>query len=126
MAEYGEPGEPAKFIPPITQETLAEMVGTTRSRVGLFINRFRKLGFIDYNGRIQVHKSFLNAVLHDRLPEHNPQSPRLAPKLKISPDRPLLNFKTKPVPTCLPAPLQQKLALQEGPMGQAVPASFQE
>ena len=87
MAEYGEPGEPTKFIPRITQETLAEMVGTTRSRVSFFMNRFRKLGFIDYNGRIQVHKSLLNAVLLDRLPEHNSQSPRLAPKSAISPDR---------------------------------------
>jgi CRP-like cAMP-binding protein len=80
MAEYGEPGEPAKFIPPITQETLAEMVGTTRSRVSFFMNRFRKLGFIDYNGRIQVHKSLLKAVLLDRLPEHHSKSPRLVPK----------------------------------------------
>jgi CRP-like cAMP-binding protein len=87
MAEYGEPGEPAKFIPPITQETLAEMIGTTRSRVSFFMNRFRKLGFIDYNGRIQVHKSLLNAVLHDRLAEHNSQSPRLVRKPEISPDR---------------------------------------
>jgi CRP/FNR family transcriptional regulator, cyclic AMP receptor protein len=73
MADYGEPGKPTKFIPPITQETLAEMVGTTRSRVSFFMNRFRRLGFIDYNGRIQVHKSLLNAVLLDRLPEHNSQ-----------------------------------------------------
>ena len=87
MAEYGEPGEPTEFIPRITQETLAEMVGTTRSRVSFFMNRFRKLGFIDYNGRIQVHKSLLNAVLLDRLPEHNSQSPRLSPKSEISPDR---------------------------------------
>ena len=87
MAEYGEPGEPTKFIPPITQETLAEMVGTTRSRVSFFMNRFRKLGFIDYNGRIQVHKSLLKAVLLDRLPEHESQQPRLAPKTATSPDR---------------------------------------
>jgi hypothetical protein len=62
------------------------MVGTTRSRVSFFMNRFRKLGFIDYNGRIQVHKSLLNAVLLDRLPEHNSQSPHLAPKPEVSPD----------------------------------------
>jgi CRP/FNR family cyclic AMP-dependent transcriptional regulator len=84
MAEYGEPGEPTKFIPPITQETLAEMVGTTRSRVSFFMNRFRKLGFIDYNGRIQVHKSLLKAVLLDRLPEQNSLPQRIAPKLEIS------------------------------------------
>ena len=87
MAEYGEPGEPTKFIPRVTQETLAEMVGTTRSRVSFFMNRFRKLGFIDYNGRIQVHKSLLNAVLLDRLPEHNSQSLRLGPQSEISPDQ---------------------------------------
>jgi CRP/FNR family cyclic AMP-dependent transcriptional regulator len=87
MAEYGEPGEPTKFIPPIAQETLAEMVGTTRSRVSFFMNRFRKLGFIDYNGRIQVHKSLLKAILLDRLPEHGSQAPRLTPRSAVSPDR---------------------------------------
>ena len=65
LAEFGKPGEPASLIPQITQETLAEMIGTTRSRVSFFMNRFRKLGFIDYNGRIRVHKSLLNVVLHD-------------------------------------------------------------
>ena len=78
MAEFGRPGEPEQFIPPITQETLAEMIGTTRSRVSFFMNRFRKLGLIDYNGRIQVHKSLLNVVLLDQLPEHNSQKPGLA------------------------------------------------
>jgi CRP/FNR family transcriptional regulator, cyclic AMP receptor protein len=66
MAQFGKPGEPETYIPPITQETLAEMVGTTRSRVSFFMNRFRKLGFIDYNGRIQVHRSLLNVVLLDQ------------------------------------------------------------
>ena len=66
MAEFGKPGEREPFIPPITQETLAEMIGTTRSRVSFFMNRFRKLGFISYNGRIQVHKSLLNVVLLDQ------------------------------------------------------------
>jgi CRP-like cAMP-binding protein len=78
MAEFGRPGEPEKFIPPVTQETLAEMIGTTRSRVSFFMNRFRKLGFIDYNGRIQVHKSLLNVVLLDELPGHNSEKPKLA------------------------------------------------
>jgi len=78
MAEYGKPGEPPTFIPPITQEALAEMIGTTRSRVSYFMNRFRKLGFIDYNGRIQVHKSLLNVVLLDQLPEHNSHKPVIA------------------------------------------------
>jgi len=75
MAEFGEPGEREKFIPPITQETLAEMIGTTRSRVSFFMNRFRNLGFISYSGRIQVHRSLLNVVLLDQLPEHNAEKP---------------------------------------------------
>ena len=65
MAEFGQPGEPETLLPKISQETLAEMIGTTRSRVSFFMNRFRKLGFIDYDGRIRVHKSLLNVVLHD-------------------------------------------------------------
>jgi CRP/FNR family transcriptional regulator, cyclic AMP receptor protein len=65
MAELGRPGEPETTIPKISQETLAEMIGTTRSRVSFFMNRFRKLGFIEYSGRIRVHKSLLNVVLHD-------------------------------------------------------------
>jgi CRP/FNR family transcriptional regulator, cyclic AMP receptor protein len=65
LAEFGKPGEPESLIPEITQESLAEMIGTTRSRVSFFMNRFRKLGFIEYNGRIRVHKSLLNVILHD-------------------------------------------------------------
>jgi len=68
MAEFGKPGEPAPLIPKISQETLAEMIGTTRSRVSFFMNRFRKLGFLEYDGRIRVHKSLLNVILHDHLP----------------------------------------------------------
>jgi CRP-like cAMP-binding protein len=79
MAEFGQPGEPETFIPPITQETLADMIGTTRSRVSFFMNRFRKLGFISYNGRIQVHKSLLNVVLLDQLPGHNARKPAILP-----------------------------------------------
>jgi len=75
MAEFGRPGEPETLIPPITQEALADMIGTTRSRVSYFMNRFRKHGFITYNGRIHVHKSLLNVVLHDRLPESNAKRP---------------------------------------------------
>jgi CRP/FNR family transcriptional regulator, cyclic AMP receptor protein len=77
MAEFGKPGEPETLIPKITQETLAEMIGTTRSRVSFFMNRFRKLGFIEYNGRIQVHKSLLNVVLHDHVSEENTVSASL-------------------------------------------------
>jgi CRP-like cAMP-binding protein len=65
MAEFGKPGEPEMLIPKITQQALAEMIGTTRSRVSFFMNRFRKMGFVEYNGRIRVHKSLLNIVLHD-------------------------------------------------------------
>jgi CRP-like cAMP-binding protein len=72
MAEFGKPGEPETFIPPFTQETLAEMVGTTRSRVSFFMNRFRKLGLIEYNGRIRVHKSLINVILHDHFTEQEP------------------------------------------------------
>jgi CRP/FNR family transcriptional regulator, cyclic AMP receptor protein len=75
MAEFGKPGEPEQYIPRISQETLAEMIGTTRSRVSFFMNRFRKLGFIEYNGRIKVHNSLLNVVLLDQLPERNPERP---------------------------------------------------
>ena len=78
MAEFGKPGEPNTFIPPITQETLADMIGTTRSRVSFFMNLFRKLGFITYNGRIQVHKSLLNVVLLDQLSDHNAEQPSVA------------------------------------------------
>jgi CRP-like cAMP-binding protein len=75
MAEFGQEGEPEPVIPKISQETLAEMIGTTRSRVSFFMNRFRKLGFIDYNGRIVVHKSLLNVVLHDHLPDDDAVRP---------------------------------------------------
>ena len=77
MAEFGKPGEPETFIPLITQQTLADMIGTTRSRVSFFMNRFRKLGFISYNGRIQVHKSLLNVVLLDQLSGHNAARPSI-------------------------------------------------
>ena len=75
MAEFGRPGEPETLIPKISQETLAEMIGTTRSRVSFFMNRFRKLGFVDYDGRIRVHKSLLNVILHDQLPDDDSTKP---------------------------------------------------
>jgi CRP-like cAMP-binding protein len=65
LAHFGKEGKPEVAIPNVTQETLAEMVGTTRSRVSFFMNRFRKLGFIRYNGELEVHSSLLNIVLHD-------------------------------------------------------------
>jgi CRP/FNR family transcriptional regulator, cyclic AMP receptor protein len=65
MANFGKDGKPETVIAKISQETLAEMVGTTRSRVNLFLNKFRKHGFIEYNGDMKVHSSLLNVVLHD-------------------------------------------------------------
>jgi CRP-like cAMP-binding protein len=69
MAELGKPDESRSYIPPITQEALAEMIGTTRSRVSFFMNRFRDLGLIDYKGRIRVHKPRLKAALMGQLAE---------------------------------------------------------
>src|SRR6202140_1959287 len=67
LAHFGKEGVPQTVIPKISQETLADMIGTTRSRVSFFMNKFRKLGFVDYNGGsgLQVHSSLLNVVLHD-------------------------------------------------------------
>src|ERR1700728_2862032 len=78
MADYGNESGPEALIPQITQETLADMIGTTRSRVSFFMNRFRNLGYIEYNGRIRVHKSLLNVVLHDHVPEENAVSASLS------------------------------------------------
>jgi CRP/FNR family transcriptional regulator, cyclic AMP receptor protein len=78
LANFGKDGRPEPIIAKISQETLAEMIGTTRSRVSYFMNKFRKLGFIHYNGGIEVHSSLLNAVLHEQpqiLP-NKPQAPR--------------------------------------------------
>jgi CRP/FNR family transcriptional regulator, cyclic AMP receptor protein len=65
LANFGKEGRPETVIPDITQATLAEMIGTTRSRVSFFLNKFRKLGFIEYNGKLHVHSSLLSVVLHD-------------------------------------------------------------
>jgi len=73
LANFGSEGEPAPILAKISQETLAEMIGTTRSRVSSFMNKFRSLGFIDYNGRIEAHRSLLNAVLHEK-PEIKPKA----------------------------------------------------
>jgi CRP/FNR family transcriptional regulator, cyclic AMP receptor protein len=66
LANFGKEGTPEPVIAKISQETLAEMIGTTRSRVSFFMNKFRKLGFIRYNGSIEVHSSLLNVILHDQ------------------------------------------------------------
>ena len=65
LAKFGKEGKPEPVIAKISQETLAEMIGTTRSRVSFFMNRFRKMGLIDYNGHLEIHSSLLNVVLHD-------------------------------------------------------------
>ena len=65
LANLGKEEKPEPILAKISQETLADMIGTTRSRVSFFMNKFRKLGFIDYNGCIEVHSSLLNVVLHD-------------------------------------------------------------
>ena len=65
LANFGKDSKPETVIAPISQETLAELIGTTRSRVSFFMNKFRKLGFISYNGHLEVHSSLLNIVLHD-------------------------------------------------------------
>jgi CRP/FNR family cyclic AMP-dependent transcriptional regulator len=83
MAEYGrsDGSESEPLIPKISQETLAEMIGTTRSRVSFFMNRFRKLGFVNYDGRIRVHKSLLSVVLHDQSPEIDLERSHLSLKI---------------------------------------------
>jgi CRP/FNR family transcriptional regulator, cyclic AMP receptor protein len=65
LANFGKEGRPEPVVPKISQETLAEMVGTTRSRISHFMNKFRRLGFVEYNGGLQVHTSLLHVVLHD-------------------------------------------------------------
>jgi CRP-like cAMP-binding protein len=66
LARYGEEDKPHKVLPKVSQETLAEMIGTTRSRVNMFMNKFRKLGFIKYNGGLQINTSLLSVVLHEK------------------------------------------------------------
>ncbi|MEO6382426.1 MAG: Crp/Fnr family transcriptional regulator [Nitrobacter sp.] len=66
LANFGRDGTPQKVIGKVSQETLAEMIGTTRSRVSYFMNKFRKLGFVEYNGHLEVHSSLLNVVLHEK------------------------------------------------------------
>ena len=66
LANFGKQSKPEPIVGKISQETMAEMIGTTRSRVSFFMNKFRKLGFVDYNGKLEVHNSLLNVVLHDK------------------------------------------------------------
>ena len=78
LANFGKEGSPQPISPNISQETLAEMIGTTRSRVSHFMNKFRKLGFISYDGTIKVHRSLLNAVLREK-PQINRDDKTLVP-----------------------------------------------
>src|SRR5689334_20004071 len=78
LANFGKEGRPEPVVGKISQETLAEMIGTTRARVSFFMNKFRRLGFIDYNGNLEVHNSLLNAVLHDK-PEIKSKGSRTGP-----------------------------------------------
>ena len=78
LAHFGKEGKQEPVVPKISQEILAGMIGTTRSRVSHFMNKFRKLGFIEYNGHICVHKSLLNVVLHDHFPGDNAEKPDIA------------------------------------------------
>jgi len=77
MAEFGEPDQFEGLIPEITEESLARMIGAQKSSVSFFLTHFRELGFIDYDGRIRVHKALLNAILHDRLPGDNAAKPAI-------------------------------------------------
>jgi CRP/FNR family cyclic AMP-dependent transcriptional regulator len=111
MAEFAKPGERQTFIPPISQETLAEMIGTTRSRVSFFMNRFRTLGYISYNGRIQVNKSLLNVVLLDQLPDENSKKPAIPLSEAIL--RPVLPIVSKILKPVIPivGSIRRKLAI---------------
>jgi CRP-like cAMP-binding protein len=78
MADFGEPGEPNMLIPKISQEALGNIIGATRSKVSFFMNRFRKLGLIEYSGRILVKRALLHVLLHDGLPERNASTPNFS------------------------------------------------
>jgi CRP/FNR family cyclic AMP-dependent transcriptional regulator len=78
LAKFGKEGSRTPISPNISQETLAEMIGTTRSRVSYFMNKFRKLGFISYNGKIEVHNSLLDAVLRDKPQLHRDDKPDIS------------------------------------------------
>jgi len=72
LAQFGKEDKPETIVPKISQETLASIVGTTRSRVSYFLNKFRRLGFIEYNGELHVHRTLLNVILYDKTPESDP------------------------------------------------------
>jgi hypothetical protein len=88
LARFGQEAVPETVVPKISPDTLAEMAGTTRSRASFFMNRFRKLGFIHYNGRLQVHRALLNIVLHDWPPQSESYSPWETLGMPKKPKRP--------------------------------------
>ncbi len=94
MAEFGESGESRVLIPEISEETLADTVGTTQPMVSFFLNRFRKLGLIDYDDRIRVHKALLNVILHDQFPDDNASKPTII-------DIPRTQSKSNKLPTSI-------------------------
>src|SRR5438309_5543813 len=89
LTRFGKDGQHEPVVPRISQETLAEMIGTTRSRVSFFMNKFRKLGFIEYNGKLEIRNSLLNVILYDK-PEigkdNASNGPRLVPRLRFGVD----------------------------------------
>jgi CRP/FNR family cyclic AMP-dependent transcriptional regulator len=88
LANFGKEARPDPIVGKISQETLAEMIGTTRARVSHFMNKFRKLGFIDYNGHLTVHNSLLNVVLYDRPEITTDDAPKRRPAARAaSPQR---------------------------------------
>jgi len=93
MAEIAETGEVEKLIPEVSEEALAEIIGSTTPMVSFFLNRFRDLGLIDYNHRIRVHRALLNVILHDQFPDDNAVRPPIIDVLKKRPTLPgaLLN-----------------------------------
>ena len=97
MAEFGEPDQFEGLIPEITEENLGQMIGVPKSSVSFFLSHFRELGFIDYDGRIRVHKALLNAILHDRIPGDNAAKPAIIgiPLKKSKPAR--ARLRSKPI-----------------------------
>jgi hypothetical protein len=87
LANFGKEGRPKKVIPKVSFEALAQMIGTTISRVSFFMKKFRKLGFIDYNGELKINNSLLNVVLHDQLTAMATDPPHLTPSARRTPGR---------------------------------------
>lgn len=98
MANFGEPGEPDRLIPNITEESLAEKIGATQSSVSFFMNRFRERGLIDYDDRIRVHNALLNVILRDQFPDDNAVKPAMS-SISTPSDKREAHTKNDNVPT---------------------------